>query len=296
MTSPPISQSVLGLLIFSSPWAAGAELGPHPQDHRFDSAARVEYLSRNARDLDWQALLSGKERVFYLGDYHPNPAIAAEAASAMAQIKAAGITHVALELPDALQPALDAWMRAGERERELRRFFDEKCGPGVAARDLGLMKSVRAQGLQLVAIDQESTGFSQDLSPRDRWMAGRLAGILRDPKARILVFCGANHVRRSNQPKLLHELGWSSRSYCFLTSGVNYKSKETMDDVRKSRIYDQEIYELAESLKKTKLGLKRLFLSLGKGADFDGYISIPAVRSQKVVGLWVDLEEVPAKD
>jgi hypothetical protein len=282
------SPRLLAVLWALSAAARSQSLPPHPQEYKPDAGLRSRSAaewSKTARALDWKELLGGPERVDYVGETHHWTGIAAEMSARMGDFKAAGINVLALELSrDKLQPLLDAWVKSGAREDELRRYFST-LADFAPEKYLGVLRSARAQGLRIVAIDGDFADPGAKLRERDRVMADNLVAILRDPRARVLVFCGMDHAQRAHQPRLLRELGWPSKSYAFLIGGLEYHAGKP-DDVSAARVVSPEDYDLKAALDAAGLGSRRLFLPLKPSAEFDGYVSVPEVLAEKVADPW----------
>ncbi len=91
-------------------------------------------------------------------------------------------------------------------------------------------------------------------------MAENLDKLLKDPKARVLVFCGAEHAESTTQPEHLKNIyGIASRSYSFLFGGI---------------AYDKAVALAGKSK-------ERLLIPLPKqDTNWDGLISIPEIITE----------------
>lgn len=280
--SPPVAFFFFSLLAVGS--ARAGETRPAEiwaKGYVFDAGPQLRALT-GARALEWKEIAGGVERVVYVGERHLHHSMRAEVAARMSDLRAAGITHFGLEMEDTLQPAFDSWARDGEGEKTIRDYLVETQGPEGADSELELLRSALGQGLVLVALDMPRKDAGQSRQTRDRWMADNLLKILRrDAKARIIVQLGSNHVRRFEQPQRLRDLGFASRSYCFLTSGM-----ERTHDGR-DLIVDEGQFRIAQTLAKGKVAGKRLLLPLGHDDLYDAYIVIPAVVAQVVQGFYL---------
>ncbi|MGD0053770.1 MAG: ChaN family lipoprotein [Vulcanimicrobiaceae bacterium] len=213
------------------------------------------YVRDHWRALSWPDVLRIPERVVYIGETHQYAGVKDALAQDMSDIRAGGITHLALELwGDDQQPLLDRYSRGeaddaalvaglkstlGEQYAELTRRF----GPDYFQNYIRLMRAARGAGLKLVALDmpyqdkleldkicgvpsppaQCAGRRSPYLADRDIRMSSNLSGVLSaDPGARVLALVGSDHADRAGQPAALLKYGWTSKTYLFSDGIDNY--------------------------------------------------------------------------
>jgi len=185
----------------------------------------VALVSRRAAafaSLDWRAL-AGDAPVIFVGELHGDRLLKEELIDGLDELKAAGVTHLALEIDDDLQPALD--------RLEPSVFSYMIDGRGVSE----LARAARAAGIQLVALDvpraeraalleavcaakprclraNQGADDPDQLAARDARMARSLAELARRPGVRVLAYVGAYHAR--SQPAILsRDYGVDARAY-----------------------------------------------------------------------------------
>ncbi len=286
------------LLLLTSPARAQLDLDAKTAARRFTAPAAAAagfsldlkpltaYVRANARTLDWAAVVSGPERIVYLGETHGTVPLLEELGRRMADFKAAGITHLAVEMVARdRQASLDAFA-AGKPDGEaaLARALREEWGWTPEAY-LELLRAARDAGLKLAALDlpyevrhaisarcdrgADPKGYcrlkDEFCEGRDCEMSGRLARLLdADPKARVLVLAGEMHVLASSQPEHLRRLnGVASRSFAILVPS------------QVENVYEQAV---------DAAGLRgaRLMLPLPREtASRDGMIILPEVLSRR---------------
>jgi hypothetical protein len=177
-----------------------------------DAGRLADRLRVQAVPLRWTELTQSGERVLYLGDMPAYRETKRYLAAVVGDFAAAGFTHLGLEADGAAQPHLDGFC-GGRDEGKTALAFARMAGPEVADSTLHLLRASCSAGLKLVAL--EPHGGS------DGAMAKRLAAVLsRDPSARVLALLRRHRVSTDAEPAALRRLGFSSRSYSFLTSGV----------------------------------------------------------------------------
>ncbi len=133
-------------------------------------AAGVSLARR--RPIDWPALL-GDRRVLLVGEAHTEYAHYTSLTDSLAELKRAGVTHVALEAVPSLAPFLGALEAVFQPERH------------------ALVRQARRLGLQVIAVDGKG-----DTGARNGIMAANIETVLRaDPRAKVLYPVGANHLK-----------------------------------------------------------------------------------------------------
>lgn len=151
--------------------------------------------------------LMKKNRVLAIGESHQSPNPQRDLVTqSMADLKTAGATHLAIEAPMRIQPALDEFMRTGK--------LDPKELPPLL-RDADFMKmleAARTNGLKIVSVDrdgryQEGTenpdrpqsGDNEPYVDRDKLMSENIGQILdADPKNKVVFFVGSAHLDRND--------------------------------------------------------------------------------------------------
>lgn len=131
-------------------------------------------------------------RVVALGEIHlGRNAHRVYCARMMMRLKAAGATHLALEIDAEDQPVLDLFADSGALDRgKLPCLLRDDCY-------FELLKAARQAGLKLVAADTRSRRW------RDRHMADTIGAVLdADPQARVVFWVGGGHLldRRGDRP------------------------------------------------------------------------------------------------
>jgi hypothetical protein len=233
-----------------------------------------------ARTLDWGDLAVGPEAVVYFGDVHGSVAIKRELAAAMPDFADAGAVVLAVEMLHVSdQPLLNAYgTDPAARAAVGKRIADHWRAP--AETYLALLDAAKAAGLELVALNPDSTGGEKDdsyspdgageKSARNARMAAQLAALARRHLGhRVLVFIGADHARAGAQPAQLKEDGIASRSYAFVAPGT----------------------DAARLLSTAQLSGGRWLMP--GGADFTGLIAVPDVLAESSAATTASL--APAK-
>jgi len=156
--------------------------------------------------------LMQNNRVLAIGESHQSPNPQRDlGAQAMADLKAAGATHLAIEAPMYVQPALDEYMRTGR--------LDPKVLPPLLRDEdyMNMLEAARKNGLKIVAVDAnqkygEASDGGRNGGPReqresgpplnrDRIMADNVSKILdQDPNNKVVFWVGSQHLNRSENP------------------------------------------------------------------------------------------------
>jgi hypothetical protein len=168
-----------------------------------DKPQSPEEVAKEVRDtavdpLEVLITAMKESRVLAFGDYHtePNPQ-ALFLTENLAKLKAAGATHVALELDAEFQPYIDEFMKTGKMDPEFEEAIHKLCKTPDAM--LKLIRAAREAGLKPVCVDD--WGFNSphgQLPPnRDEIMAKRMQKILdSDKDAKIVYYAGNQHVAK----------------------------------------------------------------------------------------------------
>ena len=126
--------------------------------------------------------------VLLLGTRHRQPAILGFVEGLLPALRAAGFTHVGLEIGSDQQARIDGFMatRRGLEDIALHPQID-------CAAYRGLLAGLRSSGLSVLAIDRPADAVAAPPS-RDRYMARRVAALFREhPGARLVVVVGNLH-------------------------------------------------------------------------------------------------------
>jgi len=136
--------------------------------------------------VDYSAIV-GDNKVLFLGEIHSNSAIREHIQQHAANLKAAGITHYAIE---AIDNGNDIFERLNRGEAvDLSRV---DVGPGRRDYEAAIL-AMAAQGIKVVAVDiDQSTKPTKE--EREAHMTGNLQKILQeDPNAKIAYLVGESH-------------------------------------------------------------------------------------------------------
>ena len=111
----------------------------------------------------------------------------------MPKLKEAGITDVAVEMPQPWQRALDGWTDVGQAQM-LPQLTD---GQSL----LDVVDAAKNAGLKVTAVDEyyASTENGENSPTRDRAMADNIEQILQDKDKKVLYFVGAEHLASGNR-------------------------------------------------------------------------------------------------
>lgn len=137
-----------------------------------DPAAMVSDLMKN-------------NRVVGLGEMHlgDNP-MRRFGKEVIPQLKAAGATHLAIEVSDSLQPVIDKFMKTGQLD-------ESKLPPGLRHEEyIDILKAARNAGLKIACVDDYRLSRR-----RDEFMADKINNILSENKDNKVIFwVGASHL------------------------------------------------------------------------------------------------------
>ncbi|MGD9681130.1 MAG: hypothetical protein AB7W16_08100 [Candidatus Obscuribacterales bacterium] len=166
-----------------------------------DIAARAgmdpETVERARRELVDQGVtpesllpnLMKHNRVLALGEGHSyNEPQEKMLTSVMADLKASGATHLAVELQDDQQPALDEFMRTG--------VFPDSLPSHVLTNPVYMdtLRAARDAGLKLVAVDMPH-GQNETRPERDPYMAHKIDEVLsQSPDNKVVFLVGERHI------------------------------------------------------------------------------------------------------
>lgn len=128
-------------------------------------------------------------RVVFLAENHSNHPIRKHLAQHVADLKAAGITHYAIEAKEAGNEVFER-LNKGEQV-DLSRV---DVGPGRADYEEAI-RALAAQGIEVVAIDiDQSTKPSKE--EREARLTENINKLLQNPQSRVAVLIGAFHTTR----------------------------------------------------------------------------------------------------
>jgi hypothetical protein len=137
-----------------------------------------------------QALLDATKnnRVVGIGDIHgplgPHMALLAEE---MPRLRAAGVTHLAVEIPAIFQKQIDSWQPADKA------FLHDRLKDKDSIIDV--IDSAKKAGVAVVGVDEFYNANGEMLASRDRTMAKNIEKILQDPQAKVAFFAGGEHLQ-----------------------------------------------------------------------------------------------------
>ena len=120
-------------------------------------ALDTSYASNHSRPLLWKEIFQGDERAIYIGEDHHDEFAKAEIALHMAEMRADGITHIAIEgWKENVQPVIDAYFRGEINKDELLRTSG--IGPIATLSDhqknlIHLVDAAKSAGLGVIAPD-----------------------------------------------------------------------------------------------------------------------------------------------
>ncbi|MDA8137912.1 MAG: hypothetical protein M0036_04590 [Desulfobacteraceae bacterium] len=172
--------------------SAGSSALAATQAAQISSLAAQTYVLEKLRHND----------LVFMGTTHKQPTILALMAELLPQLKAAGVTHLALEI-------------ASDQQNNIDRYLNRQAGPEKIVLHQAIDCSEYRHLLQILATlpqDQRPQVRAVDLPPdryngpadRDHWMADGLLRIFQEnPHAKILAEMGSLHV--------LRELRWLPR-------------------------------------------------------------------------------------
>ena len=143
--------------------------------------------------------LMKKNRVVAIGETHESPNPERDlGALAMADLKKAGATHLAIEAPERIQPELNEYMRTGK--------LDPKVLPPLLRDNdyLKMLEAARTSGLKITAVDANRKNPFAEREPyvnRDKYMADSVGEILdKNPANKVVFWVGSGHLEKSESP------------------------------------------------------------------------------------------------
>jgi hypothetical protein len=160
--------------------------------------------------------LMEKNRVLAMGETHESPNPQRELGTEiMPDLKKAGATHLAIEAPERIQPALDEYMRTGKLDaKELPPLLRDKDY-------LDMLEAARKSGMKIVAVDanqkyversslsankdeQFELSYRHEHKPsvnRDKYMADNVGKILQEnPNNKVVFWVGSAHLNHFEGP------------------------------------------------------------------------------------------------
>lgn len=231
-------------------------LPPPAGTFQMDAPGLADRLRLSATPLKWRELLGTDARITFIGDVPARREPRRYLAAVIGDIASAGITHLAVELPEVRQRDLDSFCSGRDRE-EVAGMLGETLGPASAAETLGLLRASCSAGLRLVKLD---------LDTMERRLREELT---RDPGARVLAVLRRRHVSET----AIERLGYSSRTYTFLTNGLEDSSGEP-------RVAEPEDRRYYLALDAAGLRSAALLLPCPSEIGATGCLALPAVLDE----------------
>ena len=180
-----------------------------------DIAGIKKQITAAGRDPGKNFVEAAREnRVIGIGDNHgPLGQHMALLSEQLDNLKKAGVTHLAIEIPAQFQDRINRW-QPDDREFIRTRLKD---GSGI----IEVINAAKKADIRVVGIDEFYVDYGQRLASRDRTMAKGVEEILEDPQAKVLMFTGAEHLQRGNRAdsfgpsavELLHQKNISIKTF-----------------------------------------------------------------------------------
>lgn len=134
-----------------------------------------------------------EHRVLGYGDAHIEPSPHLDLLKdGLPALKAAGATHLALEMPVNWKNFLRAISDHGYVEPEEKRLMASQFKSGGAMADV--IQSALDVGLKIRPVDRDVM-LGDSIITRDQFMAGEVEDILKDPQVKVVLWLGSNHLR-----------------------------------------------------------------------------------------------------
>jgi hypothetical protein len=158
----------------------------------------LAYLKAHISPLKNTTSIFKNAPVVFLGDTHPNVLIKKWLIRNLAQLKADGFTHVALEaLNSESQGLIDGYSKNSALRPQVLQLIAADWG-WIPEAHVQLIDAVLAAGLKLVAIDNRNEldrkGLGNDIQLRNNHMAEQLENSLQEKGAgRVIVLTGKLH-------------------------------------------------------------------------------------------------------
>ncbi len=236
---------------------------------RSERKVRSEIKAYGTNPTDWLVSAMKKNRVLAIGDDHRGDEMHLELGKQLMQgLKAAGATHLAVELPSNHQVILDRFAQTGNIDLALledsRGTNEYLTSSGFLEREnmRDLMKSAVDAGLKLVAVDDADSinvGVYNAIfgTGRDRAMAAHIAHILDEsPKNKVVYWAGSMHAQVSVDQRDHDRASQLLRFQDFKVSSVLPKEKNEGDS--------NPFYKIADEVKVPTLVPMSKAKSLGK--------------------------------
>ncbi len=185
-----------------------------------ESKSLVVHFAASHTPLQWDLVASGSERVLLFGEAHIDNETRAELIVAMKSFRAKGITHMGLEaLGDDNTELLRSYFETGEGGQAILSKLKQQWHWEPESY-FELIEAARENAIQIIPLDISFPEFSklaETPDRRDERMAGNIMSVLKaDPKARMIVLAGSNHVRSWAIPSHLDK-GTSAKSFSVLS-------------------------------------------------------------------------------
>ncbi|MFA6316970.1 MAG: hypothetical protein WC943_06090 [Elusimicrobiota bacterium] len=102
---------------------------PRPERFEHDPSLLAGQLKEQASPLDWNAVFGGSERVIYIGESHSSgKAVRQVLARRLQELTAAGITHLAIEVPSLEQDGFERFNATGDEGGDRQRLPQTPSG------------------------------------------------------------------------------------------------------------------------------------------------------------------------
>lgn len=203
---------------------------------------RHEVKTYGVDPANWLAMAMKKNSVLAIGEGHTDLKHLKLGGEIMDDLKAAGATHLAVELPSNHQVVLDHFAKTGLIDFALLKDSEGTNEYLASYRFLQrgdireLLKSAREAGLKLIAVDDAvsinvgiyNAVFGQG---RDRAMAAAITNVLRqDPKNKVVYWVGALHAQISVDKRDHERACQLLREQGIKVSSVLSKEKKVADN------------------------------------------------------------------
>ncbi len=183
-----------------------------PLDRNASEKGSINYL-KNLPEIDYKNVLKD-QKVTLIGEDHKDFSAKQHVADSAENMKAAGVTHFAMEMiPQEMQSSLDKFSNGDKGAREeLKNYLMntwDKSYPGTGEKYMQMLDSMKNAGIKVVGTDinKHTEKTEEDRKSRDRAWAGSIANILKeDPNAKVVAYGGADHFNKEASAHKWHDL------------------------------------------------------------------------------------------
>lgn len=170
------------------------------------ATARLNEIGQDPRKMILDAVKNS--RVVAIGETHTVPnGLQEDGTALMSQMKAAGLTHLAVEVKKDQQGMLDDFLSGKITSDEFKKnFFGTTETNGRGDDWMKMMKTAHDAGIKVVAVDDyddlgahiDQLGIDPKVAERrDNAMAGGVADIIdKDPRAKVMLWLGSDHLEQ----------------------------------------------------------------------------------------------------